>query len=511
MGRKGLAVGLMMWIAFALAFVVTNAASAQEAPFTATVVEDKVEVLAGAGRTFYVVGSLTKGATVTVDEVVYGWNKIVAPQGVFSYVSKAFIDAKADGKTGVVNTDDKAKVQAASLAGAGDSYRHQLTLKKGEIVQIAGDEGSFFKIVPPKGAYVYLPPGSVRRVEGAVAKAETPKVEPAKVEPPKVEPPKVVPPKVEVKTPEAPKPEAPKVEPPKVEPAKPVEVAKAPEAPKPEAPNPEAPKAETPTVTMSKPAAGAEEIPKDSIPKAPKTPVVAKPETPAAPKPAPAPAPVSSEPVAATASDLAARVTNPALRDLESRLAAAQKQPLAQQPLETLLAGYKALYLDNNVVGLDRQVVSVRVPQIERALKVQQAIKALDAARVESSKPIEIPKPAPPPTPGVYDPSKYDSVGQLLASSVYDGDSGPRLFRLVEPGTGRTIAYVQPANSFDPKHYLGKTVGIIGQGKYDPAVRLNVIEVKQIDLLQATGESAPKPAETPAETPAGAATATPTK
>ncbi len=47
-------------------------------------------------------------------------------------------------------------------------------------------------------------------------------------------------------------------------------------------------------------------------------------------------------------------------------------------------------------------------------------------------------------------------VGQLLASGVYNGDSGPRLFRLVEPASERTLAYVQPGQ-FDSACVLGLT------------------------------------------------------
>ena len=38
----------------------------------------------------------------------------------------------------------------------------QIDLLKGTVVQIVGEEGSFYKIVPPNRAYVFLPPGSVQ-------------------------------------------------------------------------------------------------------------------------------------------------------------------------------------------------------------------------------------------------------------------------------------------------------------------------------------------------------------
>ena len=77
---------------------------------------------AGAGRSFYSVGELKKGTPVTVDEVVFGWYKIKPPQGIYSYISRAFVDAYGDGKTGKVNTN-RAAVRASSVNGPGESYR----------------------------------------------------------------------------------------------------------------------------------------------------------------------------------------------------------------------------------------------------------------------------------------------------------------------------------------------------------------------------------------------------
>jgi hypothetical protein len=149
---------------------------AQEVPFEGTISEDDVKVRAGAGRTFYIVGSLPKGTKVTVDEVIFGWHKVQPTTGVYSYISKAFVDAKGDGKVGEVNKD-ASPVNAASLDGPGDSYRNQLNLNKGDTVQIVGEDGSFYKIAPPnlgatKRAYVYLPPGSIRREVAESAKPQ---------------------------------------------------------------------------------------------------------------------------------------------------------------------------------------------------------------------------------------------------------------------------------------------------------------------------------------------------
>ena len=156
----------MACLAAGLVLAVKPCLAQETTAFEGVVVEDDVKARAGSGRTFYIVGSVPKDTKVQVEDVLFGWNKIAAPQGMFSYISKAFVDAKGDGKTGQVNRD-RAPVTAASLDGPGDSYRQQLELGKNDQVTIVGEEGSFYKILPPaiegKTAYVYLPPGSVRR------------------------------------------------------------------------------------------------------------------------------------------------------------------------------------------------------------------------------------------------------------------------------------------------------------------------------------------------------------
>ncbi len=93
----------MVWLACLVIGLLASSAMAQDVPFQGVVVEDHAEVLAGGSRKFYVVMYLPKGTIVTVKEVIEGYNAISPPPGSFSYISKAFVDAKGDGKTGVVS------------------------------------------------------------------------------------------------------------------------------------------------------------------------------------------------------------------------------------------------------------------------------------------------------------------------------------------------------------------------------------------------------------------------
>ena len=142
-------------------------------PFPAEVVEDAVLVRAGVGTTYYVVKKLKKGDLVTVDEKLFHWYKIVPPAGVHSYVSKAFVDAKGDGKVGVVNKTP-CEVFTASVNGVADSFRRTTNLLKGDTVEIVAEDGGYYKIMPPKGTYVYIPAVSVKEAQFKPAQTQTP-------------------------------------------------------------------------------------------------------------------------------------------------------------------------------------------------------------------------------------------------------------------------------------------------------------------------------------------------
>jgi hypothetical protein len=69
----------------------------------------------------------------------------------------------------------------------------------------------------------------------------------------------------------------------------------------------------------------------------------------------------------------------------------------------------------------------------------------------------------------------YDNVGRLNASKFYTGERMPLLYVLQDPGTGYTIAYLVPNETYDLSAMLGLLVGVKGPVKYDESLRLNVI------------------------------------
>jgi len=79
--------------------------------------------------------------------------------------------------------------------------------------------------------------------------------------------------------------------------------------------------------------------------------------------------------------------------------------------------------------------------------------------------------------------AEYTAVGRVAASTIYDGANLPKLFRLQDPATGRTIAYLKPDQDYALANRIDVIVGIVGDKTYDEGMRLNMITPRRIDVL----------------------------
>jgi len=418
----------------------TGSARAQEVPYTGVVKQNQTDVRSGAADSFYRVGELNKGQLVQVDEVIVGWYKIVPPDGIHSYISKAFVDAKGDGSVGVVNAD-RTEVKAADINGPAGSYRTQAILNEGDGVQIVDEEGSHYRIVAPADAYVYLPPGSVRRALAMEIAAEEPdEAEPEVIEPEPTPEPEPV---------REPEPVVIPVAPVEVEPVEPQPVVVAPvvETPAEDVPLVEVPEPVEPVV-VAQPVQDPSQAALDNM--------LADPAEPAE----------SEEPVI--------QVELLSFADLEAKMESFQDTPIEDRPLDELVAQYELLKAEG---GLDQQQtyrVSSRLATLRHNQQIVAGLAVIAAARQPRADADDQPAEA----------VNYDAVGRLLASSVYDGRTLPRMYRLADPATGRAVAYIRPGGPVDTTGHLGKLVGVQGKQDYDPALKLKVIHVTRIDALQ---------------------------
>ncbi|CAN5762876.1 hypothetical protein BH11PLA1_BH11PLA1_22170 [soil metagenome] len=86
----------------------------------------------------------------------------------------------------------------------------------------------------------------------------------------------------------------------------------------------------------------------------------------------------------------------------------------------------------------------------------------------------------------------YTVIGRLVPSVVYDGQRLPLLYRIEspEPGSARTLGYLQPDPKLDLTGKLGIVVGIDGEQRFEESLRANIITPRKIDQvsLEPVGE-----------------------
>jgi hypothetical protein len=66
---------------------------------------------------------------------------------------------------------------------------------------------------------------------------------------------------------------------------------------------------------------------------------------------------------------------------------------------------------------------------------------------------------------------------------VYDGATLPLLYRLQDPTSGQTVAYLVPDDSYTLSTMLGTLIGVRGEKCFDDALKLDTITPTTIDPL----------------------------
>jgi len=167
--------GIILQVSIALVAAQSTPGAAGETttthsmPFIAEVLGTDVNVRSGPGTSYYYTGKVNAPGKVTVVGEQTGWYEIIPPVGSFSWISKDYVDLDpANPGIGMVN-DDGVNIWA------GSDYREpvrsaslQVKLNKGDIVKLinpGAQEGSYYKIVPPPGAHLWISRNFLRYVE----------------------------------------------------------------------------------------------------------------------------------------------------------------------------------------------------------------------------------------------------------------------------------------------------------------------------------------------------------
>lgn len=498
-------------------------------PWEGEVSGTNVYVRSGAGANWYPTTKLNAGQRVLVLGEKYGWYQITPPSGSFSYVDMAMVERAPGGKTGVIKSD-KVYVRAGSQIEQRKNAT-QLVLNKGAVVDILGEAEGFFKIAPPSGAALYISKQYVKPID--------PKLSSGLVERHQVNRPAQSSTAVAAQPPpqpEAPKPTAPETAPPaqiamnapadgaskstppaafpsaaaaddtlEPEPA-PGAVARGPAEDSLVIPKPAgqgealtaAPQPATPIIPSPRPAEGGQ-TPSASVASSTpgSQPAPAKPVTPASAGPSdgkvvkfPAVNNVQAASAGTKADAAPAPTVEPVrnryqtmLATCESELVSLLAKPLEQQDPTSLLAKYEEIASQSGEF-VPAEVAKIRVRQLKERMALRQSQLALGSdekaiatyrANMENERMAIMRRRV------EQALDTFDIEGELRRSLAFGQEE--RRYRLVNPESGTTLAYVDIPKSVDenPDHLIGRRVGIKVAGRtFSPAARVPIAVARQV-------------------------------
>jgi len=127
-----------------------------------------VYVRHNASMAAYPCTKLSRPQKVTVVGERDDWLMILPPPGVFCVISKQYVKAAADGKTGVV-TGDRVWVRAGGDERQTNFTGLQTQLNSADKVKILGEVDTWYKIVPPRRTRFFISSRYVKRVPSEAA------------------------------------------------------------------------------------------------------------------------------------------------------------------------------------------------------------------------------------------------------------------------------------------------------------------------------------------------------
>jgi hypothetical protein len=170
----------------------------------------------------------------------------------------------------------------------------------------------------------------------------------------------------------------------------------------------------------------------------------------------------------------------PTLDDLENAYKLLQKEPIESAEVQPLRQLYMDLGARNPSDARIQRYSKGRAEQLQIWSDLQKKREELQAfrtkARMTASEADAIHK-------ALESSAQYVAVGRVAASTIYDGERLPKLLRLQDAATGRTIAYLEPDEKYQMVNLIGNLVGIIGEKNYDEPLRLNIVNPRRVDIL----------------------------
>ncbi len=169
------------------------------------------------------------------------------------------------------------------------------------------------------------------------------------------------------------------------------------------------------------------------------------------------------------------------LEDLEGAYARLLREPLETAEVVPLRRLYAAFAREHSGSAIVANHLGTRVEQLQIWSELQQKVVELnqlrDRAKATGQQVDAV-------AAALERSGDYVAVGRLDASTIYDGKRLPKLFRLRDLTTGRTVGYLRPSHKVKLPEMLGHLIGIVGEKSYDGGLRLNVLTPRRIDMLE---------------------------
>ena len=498
-------------LALVLVAAPADAQQRPRTPYQAVVTVPEVEVRSGAGKAFYPVGLLEEGAQVVVRDEFLNWYRIDTPEGVTCFILAKDVEVSGDGDRGVVVADQTYSFLAGMNRGPAESFRRDRVLKKGMDVAILNRLNGFFEIEPPAESRAFLPPGTLkpyvaeRVAEPEPANEPRPEASPVAADdggtdladgaqqPPRqtadgagspLEPAQVSAP--------APRPDAEIAMAVPAETSTAADVADAADAVNTAADRESTDPAGVRVVDRLSGDAGESvrddnEIADSAVAEVEALDVNQLAEaTEGESDPAAEPNEAEEAATLSDAGDAAPPVTpvqlappvepDADLATVEAVMLPMFSRSIADQPLDEMARAYASINT-GDLAPHDQRVVQSRLAMIERNRDIQSMLTTIQATQRE----------LPVLEPVVLEPAPgegFAAVGILRLSRVFGGaDRSIQTYRVVDPTTERTLAYVRPTAGVDPAVALGQVVGVRGRAEFDPSLNTTLITATGISPL----------------------------
>lgn len=156
-------------------------------------------------------------------------------------------------------------------------------------------------------------------------------------------------------------------------------------------------------------------------------------------------------------------------RTINTLSASESDQHLKRQLIERR----KALTLRLDVIEFGRQARAASRAMDERELQVREMVDTIEKQAI------------------------YTIVGRIVPSTIYDGRRGmPLMYRVesADSSSTRTLGYVVPGPGVDLLLSSGKVVGIVGESRFDEALRMNLVAARRVTELNPASPSRNEPA-----------------